>query len=218
MKQELAETYASMIKTLRKIKVVPVVKIEDAKQAVPLGKALMAGGLPCAEITFRTSAAAEAIGLLTKEVPELLVGAGTVLSPEQADAAKKAGAKFMVSPGFNPRVVDHCLNMNMPIFAGINNPTGIEMALERELPAVKFFPAEASGGLAMLKAMAAPYGDILFMPTGGVNARNIAAYLAFPRVLACGGSWMVPSDLISAGEFDKITALTKEAVQAVAGA
>lgn len=218
MKKELAETYASMIQTLRKIKVVPVVKIEDAKQAVPLGKALLAGGLPCAEITFRTSAAAEAIGLLTREVPELLVGAGTVLSPEQADAAKKAGAKFMVSPGFNPRVVDHCLNMGMPIFAGINNPTGIEMALERELPAVKFFPAEASGGLAMLKAMAAPYGDILFMPTGGISAKNIGTYLAFSRVLACGGSWMVPSDLISSGDFDKITALTREAVQAVAGA
>ena len=217
MKQELAQTYSSMIQTLKKIKVVPVVKIEDAKQAVPLGKALIAGGLPCAEITFRTSAAAEAIGLLTKEVPELLVGAGTVLTPEQADAAKKAGAKFMVSPGFNPRVVDHCLAMDMPIFAGINNPTGIEMALERGLPAVKFFPAEASGGIAMLKAMAAPYGDILFMPTGGVNAKNIGTYLAFPRVLACGGSWMVPSDLISAGEFDKITALTKEAVEAVAG-
>ena len=194
-----------------------MVKIEDAKQAVPLGKALIAGGLPCAEITFRTSAAAEAIGLLTKEVPELLVGAGTVLTPEQADAAKIAGAKFMVSPGFNPRVVDHCLSMDMPIFAGINNPTGIEMALERGLPAVKFFPAEASGGLAMLKAMAAPYGDILFMPTGGVNAKNIGTYLAFPRVLACGGSWMVPSDLISAGEFDKITALTKEAVEVVSG-
>ena len=204
-----------MIETLRKIRVVPVVKIEDAKNAVALGKALMDGGLPCAEITFRTSAAEESIRLLSKEVPELLIGAGTVLTPEQANAAKKAGASFMVSPGFNPRVVDHCLGMNMPIFAGINNPTGIEMALERGIPAVKFFPAEPSGGLAMLKAMAAPYGDILFMPTGGVNAKNIGTYLGFSRVLACGGSWMVPSDLIDSGNFAEITRLTKEAVAAV---
>ena len=204
-----------MIETLRKIRVVPVVKIEDAKNAVALGKALMDGGLPCAEITFRTNAAEEAIRLLSKEVPELLIGAGTVLTPEQANAAKKAGASFMVSPGFNPRVVDHCLGMNMPIFAGINNPTGIEMALERGIPAVKFFPAEPSGGLAMLKAMAAPYGDILFMPTGGVNAKNIGTYLGFSRVLACGGSWMVPSDLIDSGNFAEITRLTKEAVAAV---
>ena len=204
-----------MIDTLRKIRVVPVVKIEDAKNAVALGKALMDGGLPCAEITFRTNAAEEAIRLLSKEVPELLIGAGTVLTPDQANAAKKAGASFMVSPGFNPRVVDHCLGMNMPIFAGINNPTGIEMALERGIPAVKFFPAEPSGGLAMLKAMAAPYSDILFMPTGGVNAKNIGTYLGFSRVLACGGSWMVPSDLIDSGNFAEITRLTKEAVAAV---
>ncbi len=216
MNATLKQKYDSMIETLRKIRVVPVVKIEDAKDAVPLGKALIEGGLPCAEITFRTAAAEEAISLVTKELPELLVGAGTVLTPEQANAAAKAGAAFMVSPGFNPRVVDHCLGMDMPIFAGINNPTGIEMALERGIPAVKFFPAEPSGGLGMLKAMAAPYGDILFMPTGGVNAKNIGTYLGFSRVLACGGSWMVPSDLISAGKFDEITRLTKEAVAAVA--
>lgn len=215
MTNDLQAKYASMIETLKKIRVVPVVKIEDPKDAVPLGKALIAGGLPCAEITFRTAAAEEAIANLSRELPELIVGAGTVLTPEQADKAVAAGAAFIVSPGFNPRVVDHCLEIGTPIFPGINNPTGIEQALERDLPAVKFFPAEASGGMKMLKAMAAPYGDILFMPTGGVNAANIGSYLAFSRVLACGGSWMVPSDLISAGEFDKITALTKEAMAAV---
>jgi 2-dehydro-3-deoxyphosphogluconate aldolase / (4S)-4-hydroxy-2-oxoglutarate aldolase len=213
MNQKLEEKYGKMIETLKKIRVVPVVKINDPKDAVPLGKALIAGGLPCAEITFRTAAAEEAIASLSRELPELIVGAGTVLTPEQADAALKAGASFIVSPGFNPRVVDHCISIGVPIFPGINNPTGIEMALERDLPAVKFFPAEASGGLKMLKAMAAPYGDILFMPTGGINAKNIASYLEFSRVLACGGSWMVGADMIAAGDFDSITALTREALQ-----
>lgn len=212
MNQKLNEKYTKMIETLKKIRVVPVVKINDPKDAVPLGKALIAGGLPCAEITFRTAAAEEAIASLSRELPELIVGAGTVLTPEQADAALKAGASFIVSPGFNPRVVDHCISIGVPIFPGINNPTGIEMALERDLPAVKFFPAEASGGLKMLKAMAAPYGDILFMPTGGINAKNIASYLEFPRVLACGGSWMVGADMIAAGDFDSITSLTREAL------
>ena len=216
MKSELRTKYNTMIETLKKIRVVPVVKINNPKDAVSMGKALIAGGLPCAEITFRTAAAEEAIGLLSRELPELIVGAGTVLTPAQADAAVKAGASFIVSPGFNPRVVDHCIDIDTPVFPGINNPTGIEMALERELPVVKFFPAEASGGLKMLKAMAAPYGDVLFMPTGGINAQNISSYLAFSRVLACGGSWMVGADLIEAGEFEKITALTKEALKAVA--
>ena len=213
MDQKLKEKYGKMIETLKKIRVVPVVKIDDPKDAVPLGKALIAGGLPCAEITFRTAAAEKAIASLSRELPELIVGAGTVLTPQQADAALAAGASFIVSPGFNPRVVDHCISVGVPIFPGINNPTGIEMALERDLPVVKFFPAEASGGLKMLKAMAAPYGDILFMPTGGINAKNIADYLAFPRVLACGGSWMVGSDMIAAGDFDTITSLTREALQ-----
>lgn len=214
MNQELKNRYARSIEQLERVRIVPVVKIEDPSKALPLGKALIDGGLPCAEITFRTSAAPEAIALLKKELPDLMLGAGTVLTPEQVDKAEEAGATFIVSPGFNSRVVDYCLNKNLPIFPGINNPSGIEAALERELPVVKFFPAEASGGLKMLKAMAAPYGAIRFMPTGGINAANIADYLAFPRVVACGGSWMVSGDLIAAGDWKRISELAGEAVAA----
>lgn len=214
MNQELKNRYARSIEQLERVRIVPVVKIEDPSKALPLGKALIDGGLPCAEITFRTSAAPEAIALLKKELPDLMLGAGTVLTPEQVDKAEEAGATFIVSPGFNPRVVDYCLNKNLPIFPGINNPSGIEAALERELPVVKFFPAEASGGLKMLTAMAAPYGAIRFMPTGGINAANIADYLAFPRVVACGGSWMVSGDLIAAGDWKRISELAGEAVAA----
>ncbi len=214
MNQELKDRYAKSIAQLEKVKIVPVVKIEDPSMALPLGKALIEGGLPCAEITFRTGAAPEAIALLKKELPDLMLGAGTVLTPEQVDKAEEAGASFIVSPGFNPRVVDYCLEKNLPIFPGINNPTGIEAALERQLPVVKFFPAEASGGLGMLKAMAAPYGGIRFMPTGGIKASNVADYLAFPRVVACGGSWMVAGDLIAAGDWARISELAREAVAA----
>jgi len=196
---------------------VPVVKIENANDAIPLGKALLAGGLPVAEITFRTAAAEEAIATLHAELPELFLGAGTVLTVEQAQKAVKAGASFIVSPGFNPKVVDYCVENNVPITPGINSPTQIEMALERGLEVVKFFPAEASGGVKMLKAMAAPYGAISFIPTGGINQNNVNTYLAFPKVLACGGSWMVKADLISSGQFDEITRLTKEAVAAMLG-
>lgn len=196
---------------------VPVIKIERAEDAKPLGRALIDGGLPVAEVTFRTSAAEESIRALTGELPELLVGAGTVLTTDQADRAVKAGAKFVVSPGFNPRVVDWCIDNGVPVAPGINSPTQLEMALERGLTAVKFFPAEASGGLAMLKAMAAPYGGVSFMPTGGINQSNLASYLAYDRILACGGSWMVKGDLIAAGRFDEITTLVRRAVAAVHG-
>ncbi len=196
---------------------VPVIKIDKADDAIPLGKALMHGDLPLAEITFRTDAAEEAIRILTGELPELLVGAGTVLTVDQVERAVNAGAKFIVSPGFNPKVVDHCVESSIPVMPGLNTPTVLEMALERGLEVVKFFPAEASGGLRFLKDMAAPYSGIRFIPTGGINADNFNAYLTYDRVHACGGSWMVKADLISSGRFDEITRLVKEAVSKLLG-
>jgi len=189
---------------LRAIRIVPVIVIDTPEDAVPLARALAAGGLPCAEITFRTPRAGEALRRITAEAPELFVGAGTVLTPEQAREARAAGAQFMVAPGFNPRVVDYCLGRGMPVYPGICTPTELEAALEKGLTTVKFFPAEPSGGLAYLKAMAAPYGDVSFMPTGGVNADNVAAYLGFNRVVACGGSWMAPSEWIAGKQFDRV--------------
>lgn len=194
------------------LRLIPVVKIENSKDAVPLGQALLEGRLPIAEITFRTAAAEGAIRALTAELPELLVGAGTVLSVDQVKSAVDAGARFMVAPGFNPAVVDYCLEHNICVVPGVNNPSQIGRALERRLQVVKFFPAEASGGLPFLKAVAAPYGDILFLPTGGINLRNLMTYLSYPRVIACGGSWMVKTDLISSGNFTQIKKLTQEAV------
>jgi 2-dehydro-3-deoxyphosphogluconate aldolase/(4S)-4-hydroxy-2-oxoglutarate aldolase len=209
-----------MNKTLEKIGelgLVPVVKIEKAEDALPLGKALLDGGLPIAEITFRTSAAEESIKVLNKELPDLLIGAGTVLTVEQVKKATSAGAQFIVSPGFNPKVVDYCLENNILITPGLNNPTQIEMALERGIQVVKFFPAEPSGGLLLLTSMSAPYSGIKFIPTGGVNPNNLTAYLANQKVHACGGSWMVKPDLISSGNFTEITRLTREAIALMLG-
>ena len=209
-----------MNETLEKIGglgIVPVVKIEKAEDVLPLGRALIDGDLPIAEITFRTSAAEESIKTLTRELPNLLVGAGTVLTIEQVKKAVSAGAKFIVSPGFNPKVVDYCLENNIPVTPGINNPTQIEMALERGIEVVKYFPAEASGGLPLLKSMSAPYTGIKFIPTGGINQNNLCSYLSDNKVLACGGSWMVKPELISSGNFDEITRLTKEAVSTMLG-
>ena len=197
--------------------IIPVVKIDRAEDAVPLAKALCDGGLPVAEVTFRTAAAADAIAAMTKAYPEMLIGAGTVLTMAQVDAAIAAGAKFIVSPGLNPKVVSYCIEKNIPVTPGVTSPSEIEQALELGLEVVKFFPAEASGGLAKIKAMAAPYGGIRFMPTGGINADNLNSYLAYDRVLACGGSWMVSADLINAGDFAKITELTREAVAKMLG-
>lgn len=202
---------------IHELGIVPVVKIEKAEDALPLGQALLAAGLPLAEITFRTSAAEASIKILTKELPELLVGAGTVLTVEQVKKALAAGAKFIVSPGFNPQVVDYCVENDIPVTPGINNPTQIEMALQRGLKVLKFFPAEASGGLAMLKAMSAPYPDVSFIPTGGINPDNLCAYLSNPKVQAIGGSWMVKADLISSGHFSEITRLAKEAIATMLG-
>src|SRR5665648_1202850 len=204
-----------MNKVLEKIGelgIVPVVKIEKAKDALPLGRALINGDLPIAEITFRTSAAEESIKILTRELPKLLVGSGTVLTVEQAKKAVSAGAKFIVSPGFNPKVVDYCIENSITITPGVNNPTQIEMAIERGIEVVKCFPAEASGGLSLLKSMSAPYNNIKFIPTGGINQNNLCSYLSNNKVLACGGSWMVKPELISSGNFTEITRLTKEAI------
>ncbi len=206
-----------ILETISKIGIVPVVKLDDAKDAAPLADALCKGGLPCAEVTFRTAAAAEAISIMTKAHPDMVVGAGTVLTTDQVDQAVEAGAKFIVSPGLNPKVVKYCVDKNIPITPGTNSPSEIETAIEFGLEVVKFFPAEQSGGIAKIKAMAAPYVNMKFMPTGGINAKNLISYLDFPKVIACGGSWMVPGDLIANGEFDKIEELTREAVKTMLG-
>ena len=206
-----------ILERIGELGIVPVVKIEKAEDALPLGRALIDGDLPIAEITFRTSAAEESIKTLTGELPNLLVGAGTVLTTEQAKKAVSAGAKFIVSPGFNPKVVDYCIENDIPVTPGINNPTQIEMALERGIKIVKFFPAEASGGLSLLKSMAAPYTEIKFIPTGGINQNNLSSYLSNSKVHACGGSWMVKPELISSGNFSEITRLSKEAISIILG-
>jgi 2-dehydro-3-deoxyphosphogluconate aldolase / (4S)-4-hydroxy-2-oxoglutarate aldolase len=195
--------------------VIPVVAIEDAQDAPILGAALVAGGLPCAEITFRTAAAAESIRLMTQECPSVLVGAGTVLTVEQAQTAVDNGAQFIVTPGFDEVVVDWCLTNEVPIIPGVMTPTEINMALTKGLHALKFFPAEAAGGIKTLKAIGGPYGDVKFIPTGGISAANLQDYLSLPAVLACGGSWLVKKQLISAGKFETITQLTAEAVALV---
>lgn len=206
-----------ILKEISKIGIVPVVKIDNAKDAIPLAKALINGGLPCAEVTFRTAAAEEAIALMTKEFPEMLIGAGTVLTIEQVDKAVNAGAKFIVTPGFNEKVVKYCVDKNIPITPGCPSTSDIESALALGLDVVKFFPAENLGGINMIKALAAPYVGVKFMPTGGINAKNINSYLDCDKILACGGSWMVKDTLINEGKFDEIEALTKEAVANMLG-
>ena len=199
-----------VLEQIGKTGIVPVVVLNNASDAEPLANALIKGGLPCAEVTFRTAAAEESIKIMATKFPEMFVGAGTVLTTEQVDRAIGAGAKFIVSPGFNPKVVEYCIKNNYPICPGIMTPTELEMALGFGLDVVKFFPAENAGGLKMIKAMAAPYTMMKFMPTGGINATNIRDYLACDKILACGGSWMVKGDLISAGKFDEIQKLTSE--------
>jgi 2-dehydro-3-deoxyphosphogluconate aldolase/(4S)-4-hydroxy-2-oxoglutarate aldolase len=206
-----------ILKKIAEIGIVPVIKLENADNAVPLCKALKEGGLPIAEITFRTKAARESIANVARELPDVLVGAGTVLSVEQVKQAVEAGAKFIVSPGFNKEVVQYCVENSIPITPGCSTPTDLEMAVSMGLEAVKFFPAEASGGMKMLKAISAPYSMLSFIPTGGINAENLTEYLAFDKVLACGGTWMVKDDLINAGDFDGIKKLTKQAVDSMLG-
>jgi 2-dehydro-3-deoxyphosphogluconate aldolase / (4S)-4-hydroxy-2-oxoglutarate aldolase len=203
---------------IRAAGIVPVIKLEKAADARPLGKALLEGGLPVAEVTSRTAAAPEAIRLLRAEYPDLLVGAGTVLTPAQADAALGAGAAFAVAPGFNPRVVDHCLARGLPVIPGVSSPSDVEQGLERGLGLLKFFPAEAAGGVKMLKALHGPYAEVSFVPTGGVDPGNLASYLALKYVAAVGGSWMVKEELLAAGRYAEIAALCAEAVRQVKAA
>jgi len=204
-----------ILDTLGRLGVVPVVKIERAEDAVELGRALLAGGLPCAEITFRTAAAEEAIRRISSRVPEIVLGAGTVLSVDQADRAVSGGAQFIVSPGFNQKVVAWCLQNKIAVTPGVATPTEIDMALDKGLDILKFFPAEALGGMATLKAIAAPYAGVKFIPTGGINLDNLAEYLAHSSVHCCGGSWLVKASLITAGRFDEIARLAQEAVSVV---
>ena len=196
--------------------IVPVVVLQDAAKAEPLAEALCKGGLACAEVTFRTDAAEESIRIMSEKFPEMLVGAGTVLTTEQADRAVKAGAKFIVSPGLNPEVVKWCQAHEVPVIPGIVTPTEMAQAIGLGLTMVKFFPAEPAGGVSMIKAMAAPYVGIKFMPTGGINAKNLEDYLSFDKIICCGGSWMVKGELVNNGEFDKIRDLTAEARKLVA--
>ena len=200
---------------LGKIKVIPVIAIDRAEDIIPLGKALAENGLPAAEITFRSDAAAEAIRLLREAQPDMLIGAGTVLNREQAIAAKEAGATFVVSPGFNPNTVKACQELGIDIVPGVNNPSAVEAAIEMGITTLKFFPAEASGGINMVKSLLGPYTQIQFMPTGGVNAKNVNEYLAIDRVFACGGTWMVDKKLINEGRWDEIGRLAREAADLV---
>lgn len=199
---------------IEKTGVIPVVVINDVEDAEPLAQALCEGELPCAEITFRT-AAEESIRKMTDTYPDMLIGAGTVLTTEQVGRAVAAGAKFIVSPGFDPEVVDYCILKQIPVFPGCITPSEVAQAVKRGLKVVKFFPAAQFGGVSMIQALAAPYVGLKFMPTGGVSAKNLADYLQCKSIIACGGSWMVKSDLIKAGEFEKIKDMTKEAVSLV---
>ncbi len=194
---------------LAQIKIVPVIAINHAQQALPLAKVLMDNGLPCAEITFRTEAAQEAIRLMREAYPEMLIGAGTVLTTAQVDQAQQAGADFIVSPGLNPTTVKYCQQRGIAIVPGVNNPSLVEQAMELGLRTLKFFPAEPSGGVAMLKALSAVY-PVKFMPTGGISAANVQHYLDLPSVVACGGTWMVPTDLMDKGDWPAIAKLVRE--------
>ena len=199
---------------LAELRLVPVIKLPEPQLAVPLAQALLAGGLPCAEITFRTAAAADAIALIAECFPELLVGAGTILTPEQAEAAASAGARFVVSPGTNPAVLKRCAELGVPAIPGACTPTEIEAALALGVVVVKFFPASVMGGVAALKAFAGPYPAVRYVPTGGIDASNMSDYLALPQVLAVAGSWMVEPRLLVEGRHDEVSRRVREAVAA----
>jgi 2-dehydro-3-deoxyphosphogluconate aldolase/(4S)-4-hydroxy-2-oxoglutarate aldolase len=201
-----------VLQELRRLRIVPLIVMDDARHAVPLARALVDGGLPCAEVAFRTPAAADAITAISAEVPEILLGAGTVLNPVQAGLAREAGAKFIVSPGLNEGVVRWCQGHGLLVFPGVCTPTEVDAAMRLDLRVLKFFPAEPMGGLPFLKAIAAPFTEVEFMPTGGITANNLASYLAFDRVVACGGSWMAPQSWIDAGSFDRIRSEVRTAV------
>ena len=205
-------THAAVLERIASMRIVPMIVIDDPDDAVPLARALSDGGLPCVEVTFRTPRAVEALRRIAGELPDVLVGAGTVLTPAQVAEARAAGARFVVAPGFNAGVVEFCQSVELPVFPGVCTPTEIEMALGAGLSVLKFFPAEPIGGLPFLKAVAAPYTTVSFIPTGGIGPSNLASYLAFPRVVACGGSWLAPNDWIAARQFDRIRDTTRAAV------
>lgn len=205
----------SILEKIKKMGIVPVVVIETVKDAVPLSDALCKGGLACAEVTFRTAAASDAIRLMKDAHPEMLVGAGTVLTTAQVDSAVQAGAEFIVSPGFDSEIVDYCIEKKIPVLPGCITPSEVAQAVRRGLSVIKFFPAEQAGGLPFIKAIAAPYTSLSFMPTGGINSENVKKYLEYDRIFACGGSWMVKGKLISEGRFDEIENLTREAAEIV---
>ena len=206
-----------LMKTIFEIGIIPVIAIDDPEKAVPLAKALVAGGLPAAEVTFRTAAAEESIRRICAEVPEMLVGAGTVLTREQADRAIAAGSQFIVSPGFNPDITRYVLEKGVAMMPGTATPGEMEQAMSMGLNVVKFFPAEQNGGVAKLKALAGPYGSLRWMPTGGVNTKNMMDYLNFDRIIACGGTWMVKKELIENEQWEEITRICKEAVKTMLG-
>jgi 2-dehydro-3-deoxyphosphogluconate aldolase/(4S)-4-hydroxy-2-oxoglutarate aldolase len=207
-----SSAHSAVVERFATMRILPVIVIDDPDNAIPLARALNDGGLPCAEITLRTPRALEALRRIASELPEMLIGAGTVLTPAQAAEARAAGARFAIAPGFNAGVVEFCQSVDLPVFPGVCTPTEIEMALGAGLTVLKFFPAEPVGGLAFLKAVAAPYTTTSFIPTGGISQSNLASYLAFPRVVACGGSWLAPNDLIAARQFDRIRDTTRAAV------
>ena len=212
------EMMNELLRKFQELGIVPVVVLDNAKDAEPLAKALCDGGLPCAEVTFRTDAAEESIRIMAQKFPHMLIGAGTVLTIDQVDRAVAAGAKFIVSPGLNPKVVTYCVEKNIPITPGVQTPSEIEQALEFGLDVVKFFPAEPAGGLKMIKALAGPYVNLKFIPTGGISTKNAPEYLAYDKILAVGGSWVASKDLINAGKFDEIEKITKESVAMVKAA
>lgn len=205
----------NLITQLGTIKIIPVIEIDDPRLAVALAKTLIENGLPAAEVTFRTAAASEAIARIKDAYPDLLLGAGTILNAHQVDQAVKAGANFLVSPGLNPRTVIYCQDKGIEIVPGINNPSQIEQGLELGLNFLKFFPAEPSGGIAMLKSLLAPYLDIKLMPTGGINLNNVQSYLEIDRVVCCGGSWMVAAKLIKEKNWDEIGRLTRQVTELI---
>ena len=204
-----------VLEQIRKIGIVPVVKLDRVEDAVPLAESLCKGGLPCAEVTFRTAAAAGAIAAIRKAFPDMLLGAGTVLTTKQVDEAMEAGATFIVSPGLNPEVVKYCVDNKIPVTPGCSNPSDIEQAISLGLDMVKFFPAEAAGGLAMIKAMSAPYVNMKFMPTGGISAKNLNEYLSFNKIIACGGSWLCPAGDVNEGNWAAITQRARECMALV---
>lgn len=211
----MSYTTEQIVEKLKQLKVVPVIALDKAEDILPLAKTLSENGLPVVEITFRSAAAEEAIKLVRQHYPNVLIAAGTVLTKEQVLAAKNAGADCIVTPGFNPNIVKYCQELTLPVTPGVNNPMAIEAALELGITAVKFFPAEASGGVKMIKALLGPYGNLQIMPTGGISPSNIRDYLAIPNVIACGGSWFVEKSLIQAGDWAEIGRLTREVVELV---